>query len=134
MTKANLRRKGFIWLTHPDHSSWLKEAKARTQDRNLESGSHTEAWKIAPYWLSPPDLLSLLSYTKEHLLRRGTARRKFLQVSLMEAVLQLKFPLSKWSWFLSEKLTRTGVPHETPDLPTHWSSLPSLQGYDKLIV
>lgn len=31
MTKNNLRRKGFIWLTYIPHSSLLSKAKAKTQ-------------------------------------------------------------------------------------------------------
>lgn len=52
MTKANLGRKGLIWLTHPDHSSWLKEAKAGTQDGILESEvTQRHGKKNASYWL-----------------------------------------------------------------------------------
>lgn len=50
--KSKLGRKGLIWLTHPDHSSWLKEAKAGTQDGILESEvTQRHGKKNASYWL-----------------------------------------------------------------------------------
>lgn len=30
-TESNLGKKGFIWLTHPEHSSSLREGKPRPQ-------------------------------------------------------------------------------------------------------
>lgn len=54
MTKRNLWRKGFAWLTHPDYSP-------------------EEAMRNIAYRLAPPDMLSLLSSTpQEHLPRDST--------------------------------------------------------------
>lgn len=47
--KSNLRIKGFIWLTHPDHNTSLKEIRTGSQVRNLETGE-AEPWKYAAYW------------------------------------------------------------------------------------
>ena len=40
--KSNLGRKVFLSLTLPHHSPSLKEAKAGSQDRNLEAGAEAE--------------------------------------------------------------------------------------------
>lgn len=37
MTKGNLEREGFTWLTLCNHSMSLGKVKARTQSRNLEA-------------------------------------------------------------------------------------------------
>lgn len=35
LTKSNLGRKGFVWLTHPIHSPSLREVRAGTQKQEL---------------------------------------------------------------------------------------------------
>lgn len=60
MVKIKLRRKGFVLLTHLNHSLF-GEVRAETQARNLEAGNteHKPQWN-AVYWLLPPGLLSCI--------------------------------------------------------------------------
>lgn len=55
--------KGFIWLTPSICGPSLKEVQAGTHGRNLEGEADAEAMGGAACWLTPHDLLSLLSYT-----------------------------------------------------------------------
>lgn len=54
MTKSNVERKGFIWLTYSDHSS--SQAGSQT-GKELEQ----RPWRNAASWLVHPGLLSLFS-------------------------------------------------------------------------
>lgn len=58
--QVNLGAKRDFWTVGDIPS--LREVKARTQDRNLESGAEAEAAEDAAYWLPPHGLHSLLSY------------------------------------------------------------------------
>jgi len=80
MTKSNLGRKGFIWLTDPESQSIeLKPG------RNLEAAADAEAMEECCLLACPHGLLSLLS----HRPRPPTLTTNY---SLMEAFSQLKFP------------------------------------------
>ena len=61
MTKKQLRRKGFVWLTLPycclsPRESGLELKQVRKQELMQRP------WRDATYCLASPDLLSLLSY------------------------------------------------------------------------
>lgn len=74
------------------------------------------AWRNGTYWLAPWGLLSLLCYTQDHLpsgdtvhselcplpsiIGQANALQVFPQTSLIEAYLQLKFPLPKRVWLV----------------------------------
>lgn len=66
MTKTNLGRKGFMWLT--GWSPSLREALTGTQDRKLEAGIESESTK--EYYLLPLAYsASLLIYLRSTCLR-----------------------------------------------------------------
>jgi hypothetical protein len=56
MTKKQLGRKGFIWLTLPQFQSGLELKQVRKQELMQRP------WRDVLYWLASPGLLSLLSY------------------------------------------------------------------------
>jgi hypothetical protein len=74
MTKSNLWRKEFISFTVPYNCSSSKAVRTGTYTgRSLEAGADAEAWRGAAYWLTPHDLLSLLSYrSQDHYPRDST--------------------------------------------------------------
>jgi hypothetical protein len=63
-TQSNLGRKSFIrhGLIFPYHSPSLREAKAETQGRNLETRTEAETWGGGAVFTG---LLSYLSYTSQ---------------------------------------------------------------------
>ena len=71
MVKINLGRKGFVLLTHLNHSL-LGEARADTQARNLEAETteHKQQWNSG-YWLVSPGLLPCI--VQDHVCRNCLA-------------------------------------------------------------
>lgn len=43
VAKGNLERKGCTWLTLSSHSLWLSKVRARTESRNLQAETESEA-------------------------------------------------------------------------------------------
>lgn len=62
---------GFIQLSCLHHGLPLRDVRTGTQGKNLEAATGAEARK-EPYWLAPHGLLSLLCYTAQDPLTRGT--------------------------------------------------------------
>lgn len=74
LTKSNLRKKGFIWLMHPDHSLVPVGSQAGQEpgSRNVEA----EIIKEHAYWLAHTITFICLFYTAQaHLPKDGTILR-----------------------------------------------------------
>ena len=70
MSKSELGRRGFIWLTHSHSCLSLKEVRTGIQ---IEQQLMQRPWRDVTYCLAPRGLLSLLSYrTQDHQPRGGT--------------------------------------------------------------
>jgi hypothetical protein len=76
MTKKQLGRKGFIWLTLPHCcSSPRKSGLELKQVRKQELMQRP--WRDVLYWLASPGLLSLLSYrTQDYQPRDGPTHKE----------------------------------------------------------
>lgn len=72
MTKCDLGRKGFVWLT-TDHSWPLKEVGAGTQSKNLEAGTGAESRRGIAYWLVLHTLSGLCYIGQDYSLGSGIA-------------------------------------------------------------
>lgn len=109
--KATLGKKGFIWLTHPDHRISLKEVRAGTQAQAEES-----PWGKVAYWFVRHGLLSWT--TQDHFHRNGSTHTELhpptsitnenkyaptdlLTVNVMGAVSPLTFLFPRWLQFVS---------------------------------
>lgn len=62
LTKSNSGRKGLIWLTLPNHSSLLREAKAGIWRQTLKQSP----WRNTAYWLASCGSLSSRFYTTQN--------------------------------------------------------------------
>lgn len=125
MIKGNLKRKELV--------SFYKDTKAETQSKNLEAGTEAE---VTECHIVFPSLLPGChpSPTQAHLPRDGTAhsgldpptsisnQKNAPQVNLLEAILQLRFPLPK-----CVKLT-TKIRHPTPFWSPFWSPFSLREG------
>jgi hypothetical protein len=69
MTKTNLGRHGFIWLSCLAHSPSLKDIKTE-----LNQGPKQKPQKESTSWLAPSGLVSYVLYSPGHLPRDGTAK------------------------------------------------------------
>lgn len=136
-------RKDLFYLTTPKSWSTTEGSQDGTWTRSGDLEARTEAktpWSNVVYWLAFFDSFSFLSYlTQEHLPRGGTAHSGTppLQSLIkcpysrcpqattatdmptgLETIPQLKSPLPRWPYFVSnwQKLTSLGLKHKCHSL------------------
>jgi hypothetical protein len=103
MTKSNLGRKEFIWLTHPCHSPSLKETKeGRNQERNPEEGTEAETMEDGCLLACFHGLLSLLLPPRTGCPEEWKVLKKFpLCWALQHQSLIKKMPQGLETWLSS---------------------------------
>jgi hypothetical protein len=77
MTKKQLGRKGFIWLTLPYPYCCLSPRKSRLELKQVRKQELMQRpWRDVLYWLASPALLNLFSYrTKDYQPRDGPTHK-----------------------------------------------------------
>lgn len=116
LTRIDLRMKGFIWLI--GYSTLSREAKAGTQDGNLEVGTEAEITAEGlDFGSYPHGYLSYVSWAKlpgvgttsrlghPILTRNQKMPHRHIHRHLTEAIIQLWVPLPTLQWILKRNIS-----------------------------